>query len=219
MFAQARRQRTWFSIDIDASAKALDCPRERIVKALDWLSEKQLLLLQVAGVRNSFRCLRRPVDIDELAHTLHQRLLAREAAELRRLEQVTQLMFLPDCRSRALALHFDKSLAQDCGNCSACLKQLATLPIRPQRAIPPTLPGQLAAVIEASGKSLASARSLTRFLTGRTSPQLSRGKLARHPLFGVLAEVPFGQVLEWSRLVFDQLVLPDQKVAGYSAAQ
>jgi len=199
LFAQARRQRTWFSIDIDASIKALKCTRERIVKALDWLGEKEFVLLQVAGVRNSFRCLREPADIAQLAHALHQRLLAREAAELRRLQQVTQLLFLPECRSRALALHFDENLLSACGSCSACLNQTATLPSRARPTIPATLAAQLAALIDANGKSLGNVRSLTRFLTGCTSPGLTRGKLAKHPLFGVLAQVPFSEVLEWRR--------------------
>jgi ATP-dependent DNA helicase RecQ len=39
--------------------------------------------------------------------------------------------------------------------------------------------------------------ALTRFLCGVSSPRLNRARLAAHPLFGQLAEVPFQQVLSW----------------------
>ena len=44
-------------------------------------------------------------------------------------------------------------------------------------------------------KALAEPRAFARFLTGLTSPGLSRRKLGSHPLFGVLADVPFAEVL------------------------
>ena len=38
-------------------------------------------------------------------------------------------------------------------------------------------------------------RAFARFLTGVSSPRLSRRKLGSHPLFGSLAGVPFAEVL------------------------
>jgi len=38
-------------------------------------------------------------------------------------------------------------------------------------------------------------RAFARFLTGLTSPRLTRRKLSSHPLFGSLADVPFAEVL------------------------
>jgi ATP-dependent DNA helicase RecQ len=40
-------------------------------------------------------------------------------------------------------------------------------------------------------------RLAARFLCGITSPSLTRAKLSRHPLFGLLASTPFGVVMRY----------------------
>ena len=53
----------------------------------------------------------------------------------------------------------------------------------------------LAVAFRSKEAKLHPARSFARFLCGITSPQLSRAKLSSKELFGVFAEVPFGEVL------------------------
>ncbi|MBK9655734.1 MAG: RecQ family ATP-dependent DNA helicase [Rhodanobacteraceae bacterium] len=198
LLAQASKRRTWFSINLEDSARQLGCARERIVKALDWLGEQQLLKVEVAGVRNCFRRLREPDNLAALAAELHCRMLKREGAELARLAQVLALIGSPACRSRQLSAHFGETLAHDCGNCSACLGESQPLPQRTARTIEDELATRLAPLLKSAGKTLGNPRSLTRFLCGCSSPALTRARLAKHALFGVLYEVPFAQVLEWS---------------------
>jgi ATP-dependent DNA helicase RecQ len=198
LLAQASKRRSWFSINLEDSARHLGCARERIVKALDWLGEQQLLKVEVAGVRNCFRRLREPIDRSALAAELHARLLNRERAELARLAQVLDLIGSPACRSRQLGAHFGETLAHDCGHCSACLGESQPLPHRAAQTIEPELTARLAPLLKSAGKALGNARSLTRFLCGCSSPALTRARLGKHALFGELCDVPFAQVLEWS---------------------
>ena len=198
LFRQAKKERIWFDLDPAAAARALGCHRERVVRALDWLGEQGMLEVKVAGVRHRYRRLRAADDVDGLAAQLHQRLLQREAAELARLRQVLDLAALDGCRSAALAAHFGETLDAPCGQCSGCLGETAPLPVREACAIPASLGAELAALRARPGSVLASPRALARFLCGVTSPGLSQARLTGHPLFGKLARMPFGQVMEWA---------------------
>lgn len=198
LFRQAKKERTWFGLEPAAAARALGCDRERVVRALDWLGEQGMLEVKVAGVRHRYRRLRAPADSDTLAAELHRRMLQREAAELARLQQVLDFAALASCHSAALAAHFGEVLPQPCGQCSGCLGAPASVPGRAAPAIPETLATELAALRATTGRALASRRALARFLCGLPSPLLTRARLATHPLFGSLEQVPFERVMAWA---------------------
>jgi ATP-dependent DNA helicase RecQ len=198
LFRQAQKGRSWLTLDAEAAAAALHCPRERVVRALDWLGEQGMLELQAAGVRHRYRRLRLPNHLDALAAALHQRMAQREAGELQRLHQVCELAALAECRTAMLAAHFGETLAAPCGHCSGCLEQTNPLPQRDAAAIPPGLAAELAPLLAEKAAALNSPRAIARFLCGVSSPKLSSAKLGGHRLFGALAEVPFGQVIAWA---------------------
>src|SRR5579885_1581530 len=85
---QARKAKTWFYLDLDEAARAAGAPRERVVRAVDYLAEQGLLTVKAYGVRQRYRRLRLPQDPDALADDLHRRTLEREAREVARLNQV-----------------------------------------------------------------------------------------------------------------------------------
>lgn len=198
LFKQARKGRTWLSLDAETAAAALRCPRERVVRALDWLGDQGMLELQAAGVRHRYTRQRMPDDLGALAAALHERMTKREAGELQRLRQVCELAALEGCRTAMLAAHFGETLAAPCGHCSGCLEPAPPSPERGQARIPPGLAGELAPLLAEQAGVLGSTRAIARFLCGVTSPKLSRAKLSGHPRFGALAEVPFGQVVAWA---------------------
>lgn len=199
LFRQATKARIWYHIDPAAAATALGTDRERIVRALDWLGEKQMLEIKVTGVRHRYRLINKADDTTVLADALHQRVLKREAAEIARLRQVIELVGCDECQTAALAAHFGETLQQPCGHCSWCLDGKAKLHERPDHPIRPALLSEIQALMrkDESVKILQSPRSLARFLCGVSSPGISRAKLVKEPLFGVMADVPFRQVLAW----------------------
>ncbi len=198
LFRQAQKGRTWLTLDADAASAALHCPRERVVRALDWLGEQGMLELQAAGVRHRYTRRRMPDDLDALATALHGRMAQREAGELQRLRQVSDLAGLQGCHSAMLAAHFGEMLAVPCGHCGGCLEQTRPRPERGGAAIPPGLAAALAPLLEEKAATLDSPRAIARFLCGVTSPKLSHAKLGGHALFGALVAVPFGQVVAWA---------------------
>ena len=76
---------------MDEASRTLGQPRDRLVRALDYLAEQGHLELKVAGVRHRFKLLDRPDDLAALAGTLHERSLQREQREIARLGQVVQM--------------------------------------------------------------------------------------------------------------------------------
>jgi ATP-dependent DNA helicase RecQ len=198
LFRQAKKGRVWLTVDAGEAANALGCARERVIRALDWLGEQQLLEVQAAGVRHRYRRRSNPDDLNALATALYGRLIQREAGELERLHQVYELATMKECSTGKLAAHFGEQLAAPCGHCSGCLGDHSALPPRGAVAIPPGMRAEIAPLIEEKSEVLASLRAVARFLCGVTSPKLSRAKLTGHRLFGALAEVPFGQVMSWA---------------------
>jgi FAD/FMN-containing dehydrogenase len=75
------------SRDVDAAARELDVPRQRVIAALDHLGEQQMLEVKAAGVRHRYRVHEAPADLDALAGELHERTLRREASEIERIHR------------------------------------------------------------------------------------------------------------------------------------
>jgi len=198
LLAQAQKAKIWFNIDLDQAARATASPRERVVRALDYLGEQRLLELQVEGVRNRFRRLRQPMDLGALATDLHSRTLAREKREIVRLNQVVELVQHAGCQVSRLGTHFGEPLAQPCGHCSWCLngRQPAQLSPRPKAEIGDAQWREAVRVRTEHRETLAEPRAFARFLCGLTSPKLSRAKLSSQRLFGIFGDVPFTDVLQ-----------------------
>ncbi|HEV7518274.1 MAG TPA: ATP-dependent DNA helicase RecQ [Thermoanaerobaculia bacterium] len=201
IFRQARKAKVWFHIDLEAAARGLGAPRDRLVRALDYLAEQKLLEVRAAGLRYPYRWLRRPADPEVLARSLHERTVERESREIARLDQVLALAGHDGCQTAFLAGHFGEVLPHPCGHCSWCLsggKPAALFPPTPVHLDENRLRQAASLRRELTpemAKALAGPRAFTRFLTGLPSPRLTRGKWKSHPLFGAFAQVPFAEVL------------------------
>jgi len=197
LLAQAQKAKIWFNIDLDQAAQATGSPRERVVRALDYLGQQQLLELQVEGVRNRFQRLRQPDDPATLAADLCQRTLAREKREIVRLNQVVELVQHHGCQVSELGAHFGERLPQPCGHCSWCQNghRPAQLPPRVHNQIGDAQWREAVRARSEHPELLAEPRAFARFLCGLTSPRLSRAKLSSNRLFGIFSDVPFSDVL------------------------
>ena len=200
VFRQATKAKTWFHIDVDRAALTLHEQRERIIRALDYLGEQQLIELKVAGVRLRFRRLKSPDNEATLTDTLFRRAAEHEKREIARLQQVLDLATLDGCQVASLAAHFGETLAQSCGHCSWCKNGGKSLEL-PKRQVSQlddaTWRRVSAARVEKPEfrTALSEPRALARFLCGVGSPRITKAKLSSHPLFGVWSQVPFQEVL------------------------
>jgi ATP-dependent DNA helicase RecQ len=196
IFALAKKAKIWSRLDLEAASRALGAPRDRLVRALDYLAEQGLLEVRAAGLRHPYRWLRPPEDLDALAQDLHQRTLERETREIARLDQVLTLAAHDGCQTAFLAAHFGEHLPRPCGHCSWCENGGHPAKLFPAASVHLDEVGlRRAAALRQEIPDLAEPRALARFLTGLPSPRLTRSKLKSHPLFGAFAQVPFAEVL------------------------
>ncbi len=196
LFKQAKKAKTWFSIDLDRSAEVLSQPRSRLVSAFDYLAEQGWLELKPSDVRFPYRILKPNVDFQQLAARLHQSLLDLEARELQRLQQVVDLTTAESCRWAILCSHFGDRLEHECDHCSWCLEgEAAALEPAEIPEVDPAVWPKIRELAE-THEPLADPRAATRFLVGLNSPKVSRLRLGQHPLYGSLAAIPFDQLLE-----------------------
>jgi len=195
LLRQASKKKIWFEIDLDAAAKALNQPRLRLVRALDYLAELGLMELEATQLRHTYRVRQRPPSLDALAEDLYQRTLAVEKRELERLDQVLELASLPACRWNHLCAHFGETREEPCGHCSYCHDgKVLPLPPPTQVEIDEDL-WSAAKILRVSKPALVPNRAMARFLTGLSSPRASRARLGSHDLFGAFEDVPFAKVL------------------------
>ncbi len=188
VFRRSQKKKIWFAIDLEETASQLDCPRERVVGAMDRCAEDGFLELRASDLRYRY-CVERspsgPTELVELVSELFRRAQNRERGELQRLGQAIELLLTEGCQPGVLSAHFGERLVQPCGRCSACLGEVrSAIAAAPEVWTIPPLPAELQ-----------EPRSAARFLCGVSSPHLVKARLTKDPLFGRLTRVPFAQVL------------------------
>ncbi|MCW5871797.1 MAG: RecQ family zinc-binding domain-containing protein, partial [Candidatus Eremiobacteraeota bacterium] len=192
VFACGQKGRKWLRLDVHQAALTLKEPRERIIKALNYLEEQGYLQLQASGVRKGYRRLQAAAD----ARALVERFRLREQRDLTRLQEMQRLTQSQGCTARALLAYFGETLADDCGVCGSCQGR----PPRPGQllagAISPEQMDRVQRLRSQAHPALQHPRQLARFLCGLTSPASSAARLGKHPDFGALADLPFQHVLE-----------------------
>lgn len=193
LFATGKSGRTWLSLEPRKAAEQLGEAQTRVVKALTYLEQKQLIEMKVAGLRQGYRINRSIKPTEPLIERLAALFRERETRDIERLDSVCQWAGSPGCLQHSLMDYFGEPLEQPCGRCSGCLGGDATLPPRQHR---PVDSGVIQQVIAENHQALAQPRQMARFLCGIGSPRASRAKLGKHPQFGRLAETPFPEVLK-----------------------
>jgi ATP-dependent DNA helicase RecQ len=197
LFERARKGRIWLSLDLPLE----EPERPRIVRALEYLAEQELVELRVADARLRFVRTEIAPDAGELAAELTRRFEAREVQEIARAAQVVALVEHDGCQTAFLVGHFGQELPGPCGHCTWCRtgeRQLLPVPAAPHPIERAVDPAAIAELRDEHPDALGAPRQLARFLCGLTSPRLTASKLSRHPLFGCLAARPFADVLTWS---------------------
>src|SRR5690606_31954852 len=85
LLAEAKAGRTWLSIDPEAIARRLGQPRERVVRALEVLEQRNLGVLEASDVRHRFsRVAGAGDDVEALVAELAARFARREASDIER---------------------------------------------------------------------------------------------------------------------------------------
>jgi ATP-dependent DNA helicase RecQ len=177
-------------------AEKFRVPRDKIVAAINGLLAAGDISLGVSGVRHGYKLKHAPGDLKELAALLVAKFQARELADLARLRQVLDLAAHRGCLTGYLTRHFGETLPEPCGHCDRCRGVPATtLKHRKSRRATDEELETVRILVAENHAALGSPRQLARFLCGMTSPASTRARLTRHGAFGLLADLPFSEVL------------------------
>jgi ATP-dependent DNA helicase RecQ len=202
LFAAGKRGPKYLTLEVEQAAQAIGEPRERIAKALTWLEETGAIMQKPAGLRHGFRLCGNAAQRDPATVAARQAELfaQREARDSQRLAQILDFARQPGCITRRLLGYFGEALAEEsCGHCHYCRTgepaRTVDLPATPVPPFTEDDEEQIRELIFEEHRPLASARQLTRFLCGLTSPATSRSKLTKLPAFGRFAATPFRLVL------------------------
>ena len=200
MFAQARTAKTWSHIDLHAASQAIGEPRDRLVAALNYLAEQGDVRLEVAGVRQAYRCVKvlKPAEIEALVEELDARFADREVRDVERLESVLELADGNECIAQRLGAYFGEQMDTTCGHCSVCLGEHQPLkPPARTRSLGDREAADVQSVIDLNSPALRAPRQFSRFLCGITSPATSPARLGKNGLFGKWSDIPFQDALEF----------------------
>lgn len=196
LLATSVRAKTWFSIPLAVAARRLAVPRERIVRAIDYLADRGWLEVRVAELVHGYRHQRPIGDPGELAGHYDRRFREREASEIQRLDEVFELARAESCLAARLSAHFGERLQQTCGRCSACRGDGPfTIDFQPnQRSIGRGAKRIIETLRREYPALLGTPRAQARFLCGLSSPAFIAKKLTRHASYGVCDGLPLAAV-------------------------
>jgi ATP-dependent DNA helicase RecQ len=122
LFKVASKGRLWWKFDSEEAQEKLGCPREHIVRAMELLEEKGVATVRAADVRQRYHRLRGG-DATQLAVSLSERFARRETVEIRRINDVLELVEHQGCQTNALVRYFGEERPAPCGHCTFCLTE------------------------------------------------------------------------------------------------
>jgi ATP-dependent DNA helicase RecQ len=194
-------KKVWGSLNFDTLLQDKSIERNRVIAALEYLEEQQLIVLETKGMTEVFN-----VNLNELADpTLSQSLsdyfIDKEEKEIKRIASLVRFFQLDSCLSANLSRYFDdqyfdgKSIdnpnaAQQCGHCSVCRGQVAHLQHSQVNVPWPSddslKQGMTDLAERLSGKinQPLSLESYCRFFAGMTVPLFGRNKVRQISGFG-----------------------------------
>lgn len=189
-------KRWWLYLYPTLLAEKLHVSREKIVNTINGLQAAGDIELTVSGVRQGYRMKKDPGDLIALTDRYVEVFQKREIADLERLQQVLGISSHRGCLTGYLTKYFGEVLPDPCGHCDRCRRVSAKTIKRPlPRNTGDAEWSAVKDLVAQRHAALGTPRQLARFLCGMTSPASTRARLTRHDAFGLLADLPFSEVL------------------------
>jgi ATP-dependent DNA helicase RecQ len=202
IFSYSGFKKVWGEPDFDALFQHYGCDRGRVIVALEYLQEKQLITLETKKITEVFSVNKGLLSAENLAQSLHDYFVEKEEKEIKRIATLVRFFELASCLSRNLSLYFnDKNTPENCGHCSVCRGKIAKLSYSQKSTLPDdaAIVDMLTTLIEhmsTKHKGVLSLETMCRFLTGLTVPLFSRNKIKQLPGFGCCENIRYQEVRE-----------------------
>jgi len=199
VFTHTRFKKVWGEPDFTALHQQYQCDRSRVVSALDYLHEQQLIELETKKMTEVYQVAVDKLHSPDLAQSLFSYFSEKEQSEINRISSLVRFFELETCLSWNLSRYFDDGNApQQCGHCSVCRGQVAKLHYSTQNEWPndndiinacDTLKSHLA------GKfGELSVNVYCQFLVGLTVPLFTRNKVKKLSGFAMCQQLKYGEI-------------------------
>jgi ATP-dependent DNA helicase RecQ len=202
IFKYSGFKKVWGEPDFDALFQHYGCDRGRVIVALEYLQEKQLITLETKKITEVYSVNKVLLSEPTLASSLHEYFVDKEEKEIKRIATLVRFFELESCLSRNLSLYFDDQHAPvNCGHCSVCRRKVVKLSysqeiIWPDDAAIFDILTALIQHMSTKNKSVLSLETMCRFLTGLTVPLFSRNKVKQLTGFGCCENIRYQEVRE-----------------------
>ncbi|MFT5597739.1 MAG: ATP-dependent DNA helicase RecQ [Chitinophagales bacterium] len=202
VFANSQMKKVWGSLNFDSMYQAYGADRNRVVKAMEYLQENNMIELETKLITEVYQVdVQKLADL-ELAQNLTTYFVDKEQKEIKRIAALLRFFELDRCLSNNLSRYFDDQEAPEhCGHCSVCRKQVAKLEYSHHPAMPNI--EKISAAVQGLDKHLSGKSDYTlttetycRFLTGMSVPLFARNKVRHLPGFGLCEQNRYADVRE-----------------------
>lgn len=196
IFSCSTKAKTWYTVDFDALWLSYKAERQRVISALDYFHEKGWIDLESKQITDVYRVQNTQLPKAKLVDQLYDLFAQKEQSEIQRIHQMINFFQSKQCLSYTLASYFsDHNVPKVCHHCSVCAGNIAHLI---GTELPPIDTNQvkiwLGPYRQASTRPL-TAKALSRFLCGITTPLSTKLKASHMTGFGKLENYPFAEVL------------------------
>ncbi|OUR80895.1 recombinase RecQ [Colwellia psychrerythraea] len=147
IFNATEFKKVWGSLNFDTLLKDKSIERNRVIAALEYLQEQQLIVLETKGMTEVFKINLNELADPSLCQTLSNYFKDNEEKEIKRIATLVRFFQLDTCLTVNLARYFDDTFfdvnsfesntndgtnpninsAPQCGHCSVCRGQVAIL--------------------------------------------------------------------------------------------
>ena len=211
IFSQTHTKKIWGTPDFEAICQHYHCDRARIVTALEYLQQKNVIELETKRMTEVFSVDSEALTDPTLANTLYEYFADKEKKEIKRIAALIRFFELERCLSHNLSLYFDDQQSPEtCGHCSVCRGQVAKLAYSQQISWPNE--NTLIVVLTALGRHLAtkieqplSLECYCRFLAGISVPVFSRFKVKKLEGFGLCEQLRYEDIRQRVQAVWHAL--------------
>ncbi len=197
IFSCSTKAKIWCQVDLEALWMNYQSERSRVVAALDYFHQNGWIELESKQLTDVYSVLPATHSSDELTQRLHELFQSKEHKDIERIHTMLNLFQSSNCLSYQLAHYFaDSNAPLECGHCSVCRGQVASLPAQD---IEPPSPEQVASwvneFVQLSPTAISNA-AVARFLCGISTPLISQLKAAKLSGYGAMVNVSFAHVIE-----------------------
>lgn len=183
VFKATAFKKVWGSLNFDTLLQDKSIERNRVIAALEYLQEQQLIVLETSRMTEVFKVNSHELNDPTLATNLYNYFLDKEQKEIKRIAALVRFFQLDKCLSYNLSCYFDdKQAPVICGHCSVCKGNVAHLEHSAQSPWPSdeVLMSDAAALKNHLANKITvplTLESYCRFFAGMTVPIFGRNKV------------------------------------------